>query len=176
MRPLPWAERSARRLTVPGLVMTMSPAVSPSPRPLSGSLLVTERMRPVASLTASVAEPVTVTETSLWLGGELGEEEFQGGYFRRLCILVVRLPVLERTGVVKDDVQLPPAEKRGVVTSILAGKEHWFALTELARGSLRSDGDQEGRGVCPSGDEVNTRDGTRRMRVVPSGEQHTQAV
>jgi hypothetical protein len=70
MRPLPLAARSARRFTVSEPVMTMSPAVSPSPRPLSGSLLVTLRMRPVTALTASSAWPDTFTETIWWFGGQ----------------------------------------------------------------------------------------------------------
>ena len=70
-RPLPFPERSALRFTVRFPVIAQSGAVSPSPNPLTGSLLLTEViLQTGAPLQASDAETVTATGTILWFGGQ----------------------------------------------------------------------------------------------------------
>src|SRR6266852_8446007 len=82
MRPGPVPERSARSRpsvsAVPIAQSWRSFAVSPSPRPSSGSLLVAVvSVAPADPETPSTTEKVVVTATSLWFGGhsELGLAE-----------------------------------------------------------------------------------------------------
>src|SRR6266542_1800005 len=70
MRPLPGPLRSARKFAVNGPVITISPVVLPSPRPLSGSLLAAETIEhDGAASTTSVARASTTTFTNLWFAG-----------------------------------------------------------------------------------------------------------
>jgi len=69
-RPLPFPPRSARRLRLCGPVTTQSTGVSPSPRPLVGSLLDTEATRQVgAGSQMSVSATLSVIGTIWWFGG-----------------------------------------------------------------------------------------------------------
>src|SRR5438128_9807389 len=64
-------ERSARRFTLSGLVISQSGAVSPSPVPLIGWSDVTETIcESGLGSTKSTAATFTVTGTMLWLGGQ----------------------------------------------------------------------------------------------------------
>ena len=70
-RPLPLPARSALRFTVRFPVISQSGAVSPSPVPSTGSLLLTEViLQTGAALQVSDAETATVTGTILWSGGQ----------------------------------------------------------------------------------------------------------
>ena len=96
-RPLP--ERSALRFTVRFPVITQSGAVSPSPVPLPGSLLLTEViLQTGAASQMSDAAAVTVTGAILWFGGQstLGlaaTEEITGGVVS--CTITAELQELE---------------------------------------------------------------------------------
>src|SRR5438477_11140160 len=73
MRPGPLPERSARRLTVRLPVIWISFAVSPSPRPLSGSLLVTLMILQLPATLPeheSLAKAATEIEWYAWFGGQ----------------------------------------------------------------------------------------------------------
>lgn len=64
-------ERSALRFIVRFPVISQSGAMSPSPRPLTGSLLVSEVMLQTGvAVQLSVALAVTATATILWSGGQ----------------------------------------------------------------------------------------------------------
>src|SRR5881394_2149083 len=74
MRPVPGPARSARSwpcvFALPTSNPWMSFAASPSPRPLSGSLLVADfSTKPVGPDPPSVTTTETVTFTILWFGG-----------------------------------------------------------------------------------------------------------
>src|SRR2546422_7631791 len=74
IRPGPTPERSARRRTrvssVPTSVLWMSFVVSPSPTPLSGSLLVADTRTTRTAPRLSLAATVRMTSTIRWSGGQ----------------------------------------------------------------------------------------------------------
>ena len=76
MWPLPAPDRSARNWPLVSEILRSNPwisfGLSPSPRPLSGSLLVTEiSVNPASPARASSTVTDAVTVTSLWFGDQM---------------------------------------------------------------------------------------------------------
>src|SRR4051794_36342976 len=94
----------------------MSPTVSPSPRPLSASLLVTAvSVNPAGPDTTSVTLTVTVTSTSLWFAGlntlGLAVHVITGGVLSILTVTTLLgrlvLPAASVTVLADDDTAVP---------------------------------------------------------------------